>query len=120
MRSSSGVGFGAAGRMLVPYIDPVKVSPDNYRVLLENHEVRVLRMTLRPGEKDKMHSHPNETVYFLNGGNVKIRLENGDVVEAEIPDNEVMWNQAWTHQVENVGSKTVRAIIVENKLTKQA
>lgn len=100
------------------YIDPVEVSPDHYRTLFENDAVRVVEMNLAAGRSDELHSHPNETVYFISGGKAKIHLENGDVVEAEIPDGHVMWNQAWTHKVENVGSTPIRAIIVEDVKTK--
>jgi hypothetical protein len=40
------------------YINPVEVSPDNYKVLESDH-VRVLEMNLKAGEKDEMHSHPS-------------------------------------------------------------
>lgn len=99
------------------YIDPVSVSPDHYKTLLENESVRVVEMNLGVGEMDEVHSHPNETVYFLSGSKVKIQLPDGNVVEADIPDGHVMWNEAWTHQVENVGGTPVRAIIVEDKTT---
>ncbi len=39
----------------------------------------------------------------------------GNSMEAEIPDGHVMWNEAWTHQVENIGSSDLKAIIVESK-----
>ena len=97
------------------YIDPVQVAPSNYKVLLENDQVRVLEMNLRAGETDEVHSHPAETVYFLSGGKAKIHLPNGETVEADIPDGHVMWNEAWTHQVQNAGSSDIRAIIVEDK-----
>lgn len=97
------------------YIDPVEVSPENYKVLLENDSVRVLEMVLPAGKKDETHSHPSETVYFLSGGKAKIHLPDGNVVEADIPDGHVMWNEAWTHQVENAGGTDIRAIIVESK-----
>lgn len=97
------------------YIDPVKVSSKNYRTLLENDRVRVLEMTLRAGEKDEVHSHPSETVYFVKGTKVRIHLENGETLDADIPDGHVMWHEAWTHQVENVGRTDLYAIIVESK-----
>ncbi len=97
------------------YIDPVEVSPNNYKVLLENDQVRVLQMDLKAGETDEVHSHPSETVYFVKGGKAKIHLPDGGVVEADIPDGHVMWNEAWTHQVENIGSADILAIIVEAK-----
>ncbi len=97
------------------YIDPVEVSPDNYKVLLENDDVRALEMTLPAGTSDDQHSHPNETVYFITGGKAKIALPDGAVVDAEIPNGHVMWNGAWTHTVENAGTTDIHAIIVEDK-----
>lgn len=97
------------------YIDPVKVSSKQYKVLLENDDVRVLEMSLKAGDKDTQHSHPSETVYFVNGGKVKIYLEDGGVVDADIPNGHVMWNGPWTHTVENVGTSDIYAIIVESK-----
>ena len=97
------------------YIDPVKVSPNNYKSLFENDQVRVLEMNLRVGEADEMHSHPSETVYFIKGSKVKIRLPDGGAVEAELPDGHVMWHEEWTHKVENIGTSDIKAIIVEAK-----
>ena len=97
------------------YIDSVEVSPGNYKPLFENDEVRVLEMLLRPGEKDEVHSHPSETVYLICGGKAKIRLPNGESMEAEVPDGHVMGHEACTHQVENIGSKDIKALIVESK-----
>ena len=39
--------------------DPVKVDPKHYKVEFENANVRVLRVTVGPGEKSVMHWHPN-------------------------------------------------------------
>ena len=100
---------------MASYIDPVKVSPNNYKLLFENDQVRVLEMSLKAGEKDNQHSHPSETVYFIKGGKAKIHLPDGGAMEADIPDGHVMWHEAWTHTVENLGTSDIRAIIVESK-----
>jgi hypothetical protein len=97
------------------YIDPTKTSPNNYRLLMDNGNVRVLEKNLKAGEKDVQHSHQNETVYFISGSRVRIDLPDGDSVEAELPDGHVMWHEAWTHTVENIGNTDIRAIIVEDK-----
>ncbi len=97
------------------YIDPTEASPDNYRLLLENEHVRVLEMNLKAGERDTEHSHDDETVYFISGGKVTIHLPGGGSADVELPDAHVMWHEAWTHSVENVGSTDIRAIIVERK-----
>jgi mannose-6-phosphate isomerase-like protein (cupin superfamily) len=97
------------------YIDPVAVSPGNYKTVLENDEVRVLEMILRAGERDQVHSHPSETVYFVSGGKAKIHLPDGNSAEVDLPNGHVMWHEEWPHQVENIGSSDIRAIIVESK-----
>lgn len=98
-----------------PYQAAHATSPDFYTVLKENDQVLVLKMVLEPGESDAMHRHHNETVYFQKGGQLSIESLNGDTLEAKVPDGHVMWHQAWTHRVTNVGDDTVIAIIVEDK-----
>lgn len=93
------------------YIDPAKASPENYKVLFENEHVIVLEMSLKAGQQDHEHSHHDETVYFVSGGKVKIHLPDGQLVEADLPDGHIMWHEAWTHTVENVGESDIRAII---------
>ena len=97
------------------YIDPTQASPDNYKELFQNEHVRVLEMTLKAGTSDNQHSHNDETVYFSQGGKVRITMPDGGSMEAEIPDGHVMWHEAWTHTVENVGTSDIKAIIVESK-----
>ncbi len=38
-------------------IDPVKVSPDKFKIVMENEHVRVVQYSLKPGEKDNWHTH---------------------------------------------------------------
>ena len=97
------------------YIDPCEVSADHYKVIFNNEHLRVVEMTLPAGAKDNEHSHPNETVYFITGGKVRITMENGESMEADIPDGHVMDHEPWTHQVSNIGSTDIRAILYETK-----
>tara|TARA_B100001063_G_scaffold225280_1_gene233962 strand:- start:794 stop:1162 length:369 start_codon:yes stop_codon:yes gene_type:complete len=90
-------------------------SPDQYSVLLENDQVLVLKMVLKPGESDKAHRHHDETIYFQKGGQLTITEENGKSFIANVPDGHVMWHAAWAHQVSNTGDTEVIAIIVEHK-----
>jgi len=94
------------------YIDATVAAADNYKLLSQEGNVRVIEMHLRPGEKDNEHSHHSETVYFISGGKVKIYVGD-DVMEADIPDGHVMHHGPWTHIVENVGDTDIKAIIFE-------
>ena len=97
------------------YIDPTQSSPNNYKLLFEDDTHRVLEMTLPAGTKDNEHSHTSELVYFISGGSAHISLPGGESMDADIPDGHVMAHEAWTHTVENTGSKDIRAIIFEIK-----
>ena len=46
---------------------------------------------------------------------MKVHLEVGGVMEAEFSDGFVLPHDAWTHTLENVGTKDIRAIIYETK-----
>ena len=80
----------------MPYIDPIDSSPDHYTVLLENEHVRMLEMIVPAGESDNLHSHPDETVYFITGGKASVTVD-GESMEMELPDGATMWHEAWTH-----------------------
>ena len=95
------------------YIDAVQAAPENYKLLSEEGKIRVIEMTLPPGVIDNEHSHHNETVYFIQGSKCKIHLPDGEAMEVDIPDGHVMHHGPWTHRVENLGDKPVKAIIFE-------
>ena len=97
-------------------IDPVLVSPDNYKVVMENKHVRVVEYEIKAGERDNWHTHPAKVSYVLAGGTIKIVTAEGEsfVVEEELES--VRWLGAvGKHYAENVGSTPVRIIFVEIK-----
>ena len=106
------LGFGAG---VVLAEDPVKVAPDVYRVILENDQVRVLSVTLKPGGKSLMHSHPANFVYTLNASKVRFSTPGGKSVDVDLKTGNCIWNEAQTHASENLGTTTVRALVVEMK-----
>jgi len=53
-------------------------------------------------------------VYFQSGGKATITTAEG-ANTLEVPDGFTMWHDAWEHQVANVGTTSIVAIIVEAK-----
>src|SRR5213595_3048904 len=82
--------------------DPVKTSPQYYKVLLENDQVRVIEYHLKAGEKEPMHSHPAVVVYVLSGGKLKFTYPDGKTEEKAAAVGETFWRSPITHAVENV------------------
>ena len=95
--------------------DMVKVAPPNCKVLLDNDQVRVIRVVLKPGETLPMHSHPNNIVYSLSGGKAKYTLADGKTQERELKAGQTTWSEAGSHSTENTGAAVSRALVIELK-----
>src|SRR3982751_6727047 len=46
--------------------DAMQASTKNHRVLFENEQVRVLEVTLKPGEKEDLHTHKWQSVFIVD------------------------------------------------------
>ncbi len=95
--------------------DPVKVDPAHYKALFNNKQVRVLDYHLKPGEKTPMHSHPNHVIYPFTGGTMKFTLADGKTNTATAKAGQVVWHDAETHTVENVGKTETHGLDIELK-----
>jgi quercetin dioxygenase-like cupin family protein len=94
--------------------DAAKVAPHVYKVVFENEHARVLDVTMEPGARTEMHSHPDYVVYLLDGGRVRFTTPSGETQEVEMPADMVMWRPAEEHQTENLGGR-IRALFFEPK-----
>ena len=95
--------------------DPVKVAPDNYKVLLENDRVRVLDVHVKPGEKTPMHSHPANVIYAFDAAKTKFTFPGGKTQTRSFKAGDVIWGAAEKHAGENTGSNEVHVLVFELK-----
>jgi quercetin dioxygenase-like cupin family protein len=95
--------------------DPLVVNSSTIALKLENSRVRVLEATLKPGDKEKTHSHPAYVIYVIAGGLVRTHNADGSVVEAEFKTGDVIYREGVTHWAENIGKTTIRLELVELK-----
>ena len=102
----------AAGTALAQ--DPVKVAPNNFKVLLENDRVRVLEFRSK-GEKIPMHSHPDCLIYNFVTGKTRFTSAGGKTTERESKAGDVTWREAETHASEYIGTGEAHALLVELK-----
>jgi quercetin dioxygenase-like cupin family protein len=94
--------------------DVVTVAPD-VKVLLENDSVRVLESTLKPGEVEGMHTHPEYIAYFLSPTTVEITTPDGKSVVKKPPAGKVLYGTGAEHQIKNVGDTLQRVLVIEIK-----
>lgn len=107
---ATALGTGAARAQ-----DPVRVAPGVYKVVLENDRVRVLEVTLKPGEKVPMHSHPANVIYPLNAAKARFTLPDGKSIEVALEPGAVAWHEPETHSSENIGKTEARVLVIELK-----
>ena len=95
--------------------DPLVVNSKTIALKLENARVRVLEATLKPGDKEQLHSHPAYVIYVIEGGKVRTHGVDGSVVEADFKTGDVIYREPVTHWAENIGKTTIRLELVELK-----
>jgi beta-alanine degradation protein BauB len=96
-------------------LDPVKISPQDYTVRLENDRVRVLEWRLKPGGKEPMHSHPDGVLIVLADSTLKSTALGGTSTTRATVNGDVKWAPAVSHSIENVGTTEAHALLVELK-----
>jgi quercetin dioxygenase-like cupin family protein len=117
------MGLAAVGPLLpllragadAPSLDPAVVNAGMEHVRLENDHVRVLEGTLRPGDREKMHSHPAFVTYVIAGSRIRNHFADGKTVEAELKTGDVLYREPQTHWVENIGTTPLHFLVTELK-----
>ncbi|MBV9302865.1 MAG: hypothetical protein JOY53_12195 [Acidobacteriaceae bacterium] len=96
-------------------LDPVKLDPKHYKVVIDNDRVRVLRVTYGPHEKSVMHEHPASVAVFMTDGHTKFTLTDGTSQTVDGKAEDAIWGNAGKHLPENVGSQPFEAVVIELK-----
>jgi len=95
--------------------DPLVVNSKTIALKLENPRVRVLEATIKPGDKEKTHSHPAYVIYVIAGGKFRNHAADGTVTDGEFKTGDVIYRDPVTHWAENSGDTTIRLVLVELK-----
>ncbi|HEY8560074.1 MAG TPA: hypothetical protein VIL74_06835 [Pyrinomonadaceae bacterium] len=104
-------------------LDAVAAAPNNHKIVLENDRVRVLEVTVQPGEKEPLHEHRWASVLYVQAKD-KIRDYNADgkvTYDTEKDPNPkkapyTIWMEPQSaHAIENLSKEPLRLIRVELK-----
>jgi beta-alanine degradation protein BauB len=97
-------------------IDPATVSPEMYKVILDNQFVRVVDYQIPVGSKDNWHTHPAKASYVVKGGKLKITTDTDESFTVNEETGTASWFGAvGLHTAENVGDTPVHIVFVEIK-----
>jgi quercetin dioxygenase-like cupin family protein len=92
------------------------VDPKMNHVLADTTFLRATVVTLEPGEKSDLHTHPAHFFYALTNGKLMVHYKDGmnEPYDLKIGDSGVSAPER-PHITENVGNTTVKFLIVELK-----
>ena len=92
------------------------VNPKMNHVLADTTFLRATEVTLEPGEKSDMHSHPAHFYYALTAGKLMVHYKDGKNEPFDLkPGMSGASAPERPHVTENVGNTTVKFLIVELK-----
>lgn len=112
------LGAALAAFLALPVLgqDWMSVAPKGKKVLLDNTSVRVIEMTLGPGQKEPVHTHPANFAYLLGAGKIRVSYVGGQTAEMDGKAGQVIWSDAeGPHTLENLSKKPIKALVVELK-----
>jgi quercetin dioxygenase-like cupin family protein len=96
-------------------LDPVKLDPNHYKVVIDNDQVRVLRVHYGPHEKSVMHEHPASVAVYMTDGHTRFTLADGTSQNVDGKAEDASWADAGKHLPENVGDQPFEAVVIELK-----
>ena len=96
--------------------DAVNIAPHLHSVIFEDDKMRVLKVSVKPGDKAEMHWHPRNINYVLSTGTLRFNRPDGTTADVELSDGQVTSSPTESsHAVENIGDTLVETIQVELK-----
>jgi beta-alanine degradation protein BauB len=99
--------------------DIVEISPNIHKVIFENDQIRMLKVTVKPGDKVPMHTNPENINYVLRSGTLRLINPDGSAQDIDVAEGQVLPAPVGSHAVENIGATEVQTICVELKGTRQ-
>ena len=94
-------------------MDPAKVAPGVYKVVADTLNLRLLEIVVNPGDSIALHSHPDYSLYIIEGGTAEFIAKDGSKHTQELSAGMGMITPAETHAAKNTGATTVRIITTD-------
>jgi quercetin dioxygenase-like cupin family protein len=94
-------------------MDAATVAPGLYKVIADTAGIRMLEVNYKPGDSSAMHFHPDYVLYVISGGKGEFTSKDGSKQVKELKGGMIMRLPAETHGVKNIGTTTLKVILVE-------
>ena len=107
---------GDPGKATSSALHPLRVDPQDYKLEMENSQVRVLRVRIGPRRSAPMHEYVlSHVVVCLTDQSVRETTPGGKAVAASRQAGDFTWSGPSRQKVENLSDKPLEEIVVELK-----
>jgi len=96
-----------------PAMDPLTAGAAFSKKLYDTLNMKIFEVTLKPGDSIALHTHPDHTVYILQGGKAEIisQDETRGTMETNAGDGWI--TGPYTDQVKNIGKTTIKWVEID-------
>jgi uncharacterized RmlC-like cupin family protein len=107
---------GDPGEKVSATLDPLKVDPQTYKLVLENSQVRVMHVTMQPHRHVPLHQHMlNRVMVYLMDQHSSMTTPDGKTETSQHKAGDVAWGGATKHSEINLSDKPLEVLVVEVK-----
>ena len=85
------------------------------KVLVENENVKVFRVTFAKGAVADWHEHPEYTAYAVTNAKIKAEEKGKEPAILDLKAGQAVWSPAVKHKTTNIGKKKLTLIVTEMK-----
>jgi len=91
-------------------MDPLKVEAAFAKVLGDTLNIKMYEVAFKPGDSALIHTHPDYTLYVLQGGKIAISADAGRQVMDLKAGMGVIFGSI-THSAKNIGNTTIKLLV---------
>ena len=97
-----------------PAMDPLTVGAQMSKKLGDTLGVKMYEFTVKPGESWGLHTHPDHTVYMLQGGKMALYMrEAGRQDTLTLPTGMALVSAPLTDSGRNIGNTTIKMLVTD-------
>jgi hypothetical protein len=95
-----------------PAMDPLLVGPQFSKKLQDTLNIKMYEFTVKPGESWALHTHPDHTVFVLQGGKMALFIKAKGMVDTlTFPTGMSLISGPLTDSGRNIGNTTIKMLV---------
>jgi len=107
---------GYPGKVVGTALDPLRVAPQNFTLVFENSQVRILRLKIGPRQSVPMHEYTlNHLVVCMTDLDARMTSPEGEAEVAQHKLGDFSWSGPSQQKIDNLTDKPLETVVLELK-----